>query len=111
MPTYEFECDPDNGGCGHRIEISCTYAEKEDNQPKSCPKCRKRKPLYEVFGGGNSVFIPVTIGSLIDKNNSRISADEKHHLNKKHNEYKERKEPSMVEQDGRFVRNPDMFRG
>lgn len=99
MPTYQFQCDPDDGGCGKVIEIRCSYSDKKENQPKFCPNCRKRKTIYEVFSGGQLDFIPKTVGHLADKNSSKISADEKHHLTEKHNEYRNKpsKESSWVE--------------
>ena len=88
MPTYEYNCDIEEGGCGETIEVRCSFSNKEQNRPKSCPKCRKRKYLYEVFSGGSSTLVPKTLGHLVDKNSSKISADEKYHLQKKHNEYR-----------------------
>lgn len=104
MPTYEFYCDPDEGGCGHVIEITCSYSDKDKSRPKSCPKCRKRKALIEIFGGA-SVFIPKTLGHSIDKNSAKISEDEKHHLNNKHNEYKksDNEGPSWIATDNGMV--------
>jgi primosomal protein N' len=108
MPTYTFECDEDSGGCGEIIEIRCAYAEKQSNKPKSCPKCKKRKSIIELFGSSNSIYIPKTLGSLVDKNTSKISTDEKIHLTKKHNEYKrDKSNPSVVEKNGKLIRNID----
>lgn len=104
MPTYEFYCDPDEGGCGNVIEIRCSFEEKDNNQPKSCRKCRKRKALRELFGNADA-FIPKTVGHLIDKNSSKMSEDEKHHLHKVHNAYKESKDdgPSWVSTENGMV--------
>lgn len=103
MPTYEFLCDPDESGCGNVIEIKCSYDDKQKSKPKSCPKCRKRKALIELFGD-SQVIIPKTLGYRIDKNSSKLSEDEKHHLNKKHNDYKEStNEPSWTSTPDGFV--------
>jgi putative FmdB family regulatory protein len=102
MPTYEYYCDPEDGGCGNSIEIRCSFEDKESNKPKSCRKCRKRKALREVFGS-TETFIPKTLGSLMDKNSDKMSADEKHHLHKVHNAYKESKEPSWIPTDKGMV--------
>jgi hypothetical protein len=77
-------------------------SELDDNRPKSCPKCRKRKSLTSVFFPPN-VNIPSTLGSIAEKNTDRLSEDEKHHLNKKHNEYKDSSEPSWVSTDNGMV--------
>lgn len=103
MPTYEFYCDPDDGGCGNVIEIRCSFDDKDTNQPKSCRKCRKRKALREVFGSADA-FIPKTVGSLIDKNSGKMSEDEKQHLNKVHNAYKEKGDgPSWIPTENGMV--------
>lgn len=89
MPTYEFYCDPDDGGCGNVIEINCLFSKKEKLKPKSCKKCRKRKALRELFGTENAIHMPKTLGSLADKRSTQISEDEKQAKTKKFNEYKE----------------------
>lgn len=96
MPTYQFHCDPDEGGCNHVVEIRCSFKNKELNRPKSCPKCRKRKSIVELFGG-SMVHIPVTLGSFADKKTGKMSEDERTHLKIKQNEYKKsRTESSWV---------------
>lgn len=102
MPTYEFYCDPDDGGCGNSIEIRCSFEDKDTNRPKSCQKCRKRKALREVFGHTDT-FIPKTVGSLIDKNSGKMSEDQKQHLHKVHNAYKEKDGPSWISTDNGMV--------
>ena len=88
MPTYEYLCDEDDGGCGNIIEVSCLMSERENNLPKSCPKCKKRKSIRQLYGVG-ALHMPSTLGSLADKQTGKMSDDEKHHLTKKHNAYKE----------------------
>ena len=102
MRTYQYHCDQDDGGCDNLIEIKCAYADKDQNKPKSCSKCKKRKSIHEVFGGGAALFIHNTLGVLVDKNNNKISADEKHHLNEKHNAYKK-----LKNSEGSWVQTPD----
>ena len=104
MPTYQFLCDSDDGGCDHVMEIICLASDREELRPKSCPKCRKRKTIHQVFGDIKS-HIPKTLGYHADKQASKLSEDERTHLNKKHNEYKQPSKdgPSFVEVDGRFV--------
>ena len=111
MPTYQFQCDPDEGGCGHIMEIKCSFEDKKKNQPKSCPKCRKRKTIFELFGTANPVHIPVTLGSYADKKTAKMSEDEKHHRNIEDNKYKQHKHPGFIEgPEGRMIRNPDANR-
>lgn len=77
MPTYTFRCDEDNGGCGKDVEITCTFADKEDNVPKECKYC-KNKSFYEEFSTNVTVSVPHTLGSFAEKN--RKSADEIRHI-------------------------------
>lgn len=96
MPQYRYECRQDLDGCGHIIDFECLMSELDDNRPKSCPKCRKRKSLQPILFTP-TVNIPNTLGSRADKNTDTISADEQHHLTKEHNAYKEESaEPSWV---------------
>ena len=97
MPTYQFYCDPEDGGCSNIIEFNCLFSEKAENQPKSCNKCKKRKSLRELFGG-EVVHIPRTLGSLADKRTAKLSEDEKNHLTIKNNSYRTR---------GSWVETPD----
>ena len=95
--TYEFYCDPEEGGCGHQMEIQCRFADKAKNTPKSCKKCRKRKSIREMYGGGSSTFVPKTLGHHVDKQSARMSADEKHHIHTKNNDYRDKStEPNWV---------------
>lgn len=87
MPTYIFKCDEEEG-CGHEWEFKCLMSELDDKKPKSCPQCKKRKTIHQVFGDV-AVNIPKTLGSLADRNTSRLSEDERTHLHKKHHEYKD----------------------
>lgn len=87
MPTYTFKCDEDTG-CGHIWEFTCLMSELDEKRPKSCPQCKKRKSIHQVFGDV-TVSLPKTLGSLAERNTNRMSEDERTHLHKKHNEYRE----------------------
>ena len=108
MPTYEFYCDPEEGGCGNLIQISCPFAEKEEKRPKSCKKCRKRKSLIENFGGDTALLVHSTLGSHIDKQSSKMSEDEKQHLKNRHNEYRKKDGPSWVSTENGMVHRKNL---
>ncbi len=91
MPTYIFECYEQHNGCGHTFELTATMAEASSLKPK-CPSCKKGKPVARNYGlQGIAVMdkTPHTVGELADQNASRLSADEKVHLTKKHTAYKD----------------------
>jgi len=90
MPHYLFKCQPTLGGCGHQIEFDCLISALDTTQPKSCPTCHKRKSLQQVLFPP-TLNIPVTLGSLADKNTGNMSADEKHHLTEQFTAYKKQK--------------------
>ena len=50
MPTYDFECLTERGGCGNKTELLCTLAERErlQKEPNKCSKCGK--PLHQLPG-------------------------------------------------------------
>jgi putative FmdB family regulatory protein len=52
MPTYEYECNPENEGCGHTFEESSKM-----NGPvrRKCPECGKLK-LRRLFGIPGLIF-------------------------------------------------------
>jgi len=52
MPTYEYVCDTENGGCGHEFEEFQTITEEA---LKQCPKCNKEK-LRRLFGVGARII-------------------------------------------------------
>ena len=94
MVTQEYICDPDEGGCNFILEQVEQYGQKAR---KICPQCRKwklRRILHVAYGrviGGTST----TLGSLADKNDAKLSQDEKDHLSIKHNEYKHAKDKPL----------------
>lgn len=88
MPTYQYECRTQNMGCGHIFDINCSISELNSLEPR-CPECRKKKSVFRDYNVRIFTFGPdKTLGSLADKNSSRMSSDQKNFLTKKHNEYK-----------------------
>ena len=74
-------------------------SEKDDNKPKSCPSCRKRKPIFEVYGDA-MISVPKTLGSLAEKNAKNMSEDEKQHRHHENNKYRETAPSWESTQDG-----------
>ena len=52
MPTYEYLCDPEDEGCGHKFE---EFARMSDPVRHKCPECGKLK-LRRLFGVPSLVF-------------------------------------------------------
>lgn len=82
MPKYCFNCEK----CGLSFEMSMSI---EKYCIPDCPDCAGnttrdyRKEDISFFG-------PIkTLGSLADKNDARLSRDEKTHIKKINNEYKQ----------------------
>lgn len=82
MPRYEFECE----GCQSHFEIVCSMNEIEGLKPK-CPTCKKNKKVFRDFSGSH-VSVPKTLGSLADKNTSKMSSDQKEYLTNKYDHRK-----------------------
>ena len=82
MPTYVFEC----GDCLSQFEISCPMSVISDLRPE-CPCCGLKENVYRDFSG-TIVSVPKTLGSLAEKNASKMSEDYKNYMTAKHNEYK-----------------------
>ncbi len=53
MPTYEYLCDPEDAGCGHKFEETQSFTDEALTQ---CPKCKKKK-LRRLFGNVNFIFV------------------------------------------------------
>lgn len=108
MPTYQYLCDSDDGGCGEVTEVNCLMSEIDDKQVKSCPSCAKRKPLRRLFGCAE-VHIQHTLGSFADKHQSHLSEDERHHIHKKNNKYREHDgQPSFVQVGDKLVHRSNL---
>lgn len=86
MPTYTYQC-PSCGDFEFRSSMS-DYKNKV-----KCPKCKKLSPRNVLSDAESTIVIgdssPKTVGAMAERNADKLSADEKHHLNKKHNAYKE----------------------
>jgi len=109
MPTYQFHCDPDEKGCDHLVEVFCLYSQLEEKKPKSCPNCRKRKPFKKVLGGNPTLLMNNTLGMRVDKNSNKLSEDEKHHLQTKHNDYKDKSDgPAWVDTGERIAHRDEL---
>lgn len=52
MPTYDYLCDPEKGGCKHRLEVTQSI---KDTPLKKCPKCGKLK-LIRLIGLTGLIF-------------------------------------------------------
>ncbi len=52
MPSYDYECDPQKGGCGNKFEL---FQKISDAVKKKCPKCKKSK-LRRLIGVPALIF-------------------------------------------------------
>ena len=52
MPTYDYECNPLEGGCGHRFEEMQSI---KDEPKKKCPICKKLK-LHRLISVSGLIF-------------------------------------------------------
>lgn len=90
MPKYTYLCDKDSGGCGKTFYIRCSIDSYSATQ--TCPKCRKRKFTRRYYEEDLPIHIgdssPKTIGSLADRNTSKLSNDEKEYIHKKNTAYR-----------------------
>ena len=95
MPKYSFLCDTNDGGCDHRFDKSLTFTQYDEFKTKHtvvCPSCKKRKYIRIPPNIPTVIDItPTTVGALTERNSSRISADEKHHIAQKHTDYRRNK--------------------
>ena len=50
MPTYDFECLKEKGGCGKKKAINCSLSEHDElrKKPLKCSKCAK--PMSQLPG-------------------------------------------------------------
>lgn len=77
MPTYDYECK----NCQYTFE---QYQSIHDEALLRCPNCDQHK-LQRIITGGIYVSIrksdsEIKLGHLADRNRSRLSQDEKEHL-------------------------------
>lgn len=92
MPTYTYKCIK----CENVFELFATY-KNYDNIKTKCPKCSSKKTercydidLRNISGSVIKSDSEIKLGHLADRNRDRMSNDEKSHLYKKHNDYKEK---------------------
>jgi hypothetical protein len=80
-------------------------AEAPNLKPR-CPKCRKSKPVNRNYAAEASNVrdaTPKTVGELALRNSERMSADEKAHLTKEHNKYKDEAFVGPVPEGGSLI--------
>jgi len=90
MPLYTYYCE----SCKEKYELFFNLSDYIDN-PK-CADCKKKmKRSYQddigsLYGAVKKTDSELkTIGDLANRNSDKLSDDEKIHLYKKHNNYKE----------------------
>ena len=88
MPEYTYECDIESGGCGNVFSVLQSISKYK--VLKRCPECKKHKLVrsFETDNVSGSVA-KLTLGNLAEKNSSSLSNDEKSHLKKRHNAYRD----------------------
>lgn len=93
MPIYTFFCE----SCKEKYEIVCSISSYSSET--NCTLCGSKQThrLYVEDACTQSVSVRKsdselkTVGDLAKRNTDRMSNDEKEHLRKKHNSYKENK--------------------
>jgi hypothetical protein len=105
MPQYLFQCNETKGGCGASIHLTCLISELTEKTPKTCPNCGKRKYIQQILFAPN-VSIPSTIGSLADRNASKMSSDELAHIKKENYKYRESNTTWEQQKDGTMKKVP-----
>lgn len=89
MPEYTYICD----SCGLKTEVFFTIKDYTDTINCSCSSMMRRSYQDDLGGLTNSIIKTddelSTIGDLANRNRDRMSNDEKAHLYKKHNAYKD----------------------
>lgn len=93
MPTYGYKCK-----CGLKFDHTCSIHDYQDCV--KCPQCKKTaKRNYEDITV-QIIMEPTTLGSVAERNTSRMSKDEKAKLNREHNAYKTNAAHQMKLPDG-----------
>ena len=101
-----FICDPENKGCGENIRLDCSMSNLDDQTSKlKCPKCKKKKPIRRVYDGASfaAIYDPKTIGSLADKNSSKMSNEEKDKIKSKYEDFKKSKNWESTKEGIKYV--------
>ena len=76
MPIYQYECR----SCKHNLEELQSF---DDIPLTKCPNCKKKKLFRVVTGGLGFYMSGRTVGSLADKNSSKLSEDCKQYIKQK----------------------------
>lgn len=94
MPAYTFFCED----CNKKYEVVCSIKDYHDKLP--CGFCSSNESVYRLYTEDAATLSTSvkksdselkTVGDLAKRNTDRMSDDEKQHLKKKHNDYKENK--------------------
>ena len=94
MPEYSYVCDK----CSLHMEVVCSIREYDKMQKNlRCEGCGSKSLSRDYNNDLSSLNTSVkkadselkTIGDLAKRNSDKFSDDQKVHLNKKHNDYKE----------------------
>ena len=94
MPEYSYVCDK----CSLHMEVVCSIREYDKMQKNlHCEGCGSKSLSRDYHNDLSSLNTAVkkadselkTIGDLAKRNSDKFSDDQKVHLNKKHNDYKE----------------------
>lgn len=91
MPTYSYSCDK----CHQDFELF--FYIKDYQESPSCTHCKSKKTSRLYINDISTQRASVrksdselkTIGDLANRNRDKLSDDEKAHLHRKHNAYKE----------------------
>jgi putative FmdB family regulatory protein len=108
MPTYTYFCND----CKRKFELF--FYIKEYNSQPSCDYCKKKNTnrmyIDDVITQSASVKKADTelrtIGDLAQRNNDRMSDDEKIHLYNKHNSYKYTEEEKQLPSGMSRIKKP-----
>lgn len=91
MPEYTYYCEK----CHHKFSVVCTIRDYTENA--ECDKCHIKKTyrLYREDLASLNTSVKLsdsevkTLGHLANRNAEKLSDDQKEHLTKKHNSYKD----------------------
>ena len=90
MPTYSFSCQK----CKNLFEVVMSMANYTSEQ--SCPSCKSNKVLRDYQSDQVRGFVTTqTVGSLAEKNTSKLSSDKLYNLQQKHTEYRRQPKPEL----------------
>jgi putative FmdB family regulatory protein len=97
MPSYSYRCEK----CQETIEIFCSIgAYKDQIKCKHCKKLISRDYNTDMATINSTIKKSdcelKTIGDLAQRNNDKMSDDEKVHLHQKHNAYKDKKDQTEL---------------